>query len=156
MMARVRVTILASGSGGNATLVQAGGTHVLVDAGIGPEIVRERMRRVFGRELEVHAILTTHAHGDHIGKLALCAQSFGAKVYLSQATHRRIAAIEARTVIYGYETPFDIGAIHIEPMAVPHDAPQVALVFQHAYARAALITDLGEVPRRLARHLSGC
>jgi phosphoribosyl 1,2-cyclic phosphodiesterase len=151
----VRVTILASGSGGNATLVQAGGVRVLLDAGIGPDVLRDRMTAVFGRALEIDAIVTTHAHGDHIGKVESVAASFGARVYMTQATQRRIRC-SAPTVIYGYEVPFDVGPIHFEPMAIPHDAPQVALVFGHAGARGALITDLGEVPRRLADHLRGC
>lgn len=152
----MRVTILASGSGGNATLIQAGGTRILVDAGVGPDIVRERMRLALGREAELDAILTTHAHGDHIGRVASLAKSFGARVYMTHATHRRIAAIDARTILYGYETPFDIGAIRVEPMAVPHDCPQVALVLQHGRSRCALVTDLGEAPRRMLKHFAGC
>lgn len=156
-MAPVRVTILASGSGGNATLVQAGGTRVLVDAGVGPEILRSRMRAVFGRPLGVDAIVTTHAHGDHVGKLIPCAKSFGARVYLTAATQRRLGALEGvSTVIYGPSAPFDVGSIRVEPMPVPHDAPQVALVLAHRFARAALVTDLGHVPQRLASHLEGC
>lgn len=156
-MGAVRVTVLASGSGGNATLIQAAGTRILVDAGVGPEVIRARMQRVFGRALDIDAIVTTHAHGDHIGKLGACARSFGARVYVTEATERRIAALpDVSTVVYGSTTAFHVGSIRIDPMPIPHDAPQVALVFEHAWARAALITDLGEVPKRLARHLEGC
>jgi phosphoribosyl 1,2-cyclic phosphodiesterase len=156
-MAAVRVTILASGSGGNATLVQAGGTRVLVDAGVGPEILRSRMQAVLGRAVGVDAIVTTHAHGDHVGKLIPCAKSFGARVYLTAATQRRLGPLDGvTTVVYSPSVPFDIGAIRIEPMPVPHDAPQVALVFAHRFARAGLVTDLGHVPPRLAEHLDGC
>jgi phosphoribosyl 1,2-cyclic phosphodiesterase len=156
-MAAVRVTILASGSGGNATLVQAGGTRILVDAGVGPEVVRSRMQAVLGRPVAVDAIVTTHAHGDHVGKLLPCAKSFGARVYLTAATQRRLGPLAGvTTVTYSPSTPFDVGAIRVEPMPVPHDAPQVALVFAHRCARAALVTDLGHVPARLADHLQGC
>ncbi|MCZ7678025.1 MAG: MBL fold metallo-hydrolase [Sandaracinaceae bacterium] len=153
----MRVTILASGSGGNATLVQAGGCRILVDAGVGPEVVRERMTGVLGRALDVDAIVTTHAHGDHVGKLAACARAFGARAYVTEATHRRIPALAGvRTTIYGYAAAFDVGPVRVHPMPVPHDAPQVALVFEHGGARAALVTDLGSVPKALARHLAGC
>lgn len=153
----MRVTILASGSGGNATLVQAGGTRLLVDAGVGPEVLRSRMQAVFGRPLEVDAIVTTHAHGDHVGKLLPCAKRLGARVYSSAATQRRLGPLDGvSTVVYGPSTPFDVGAIRVEPMPIPHDAPQVALVFAHRAARAAIVTDLGHVPANLAQHLEGC
>src|SRR5690606_204850 len=173
----MRVTILASGSGGNATLVQAGKTRVLIDAGVGPEVIAARMRSVFGRAPgndaaridapridapridapRIDAIVTTHAHGDHIGKVAVCARSFGARVYMTKATSRRIATLAGvKTTIYGQTTPFDIGELRFCPMPIPHDAPQVALVFEHGPARAALITDLGHVPKALASHIDGC
>lgn len=153
----MRVTILASGSGGNATLIQAGGCRILVDAGIGPELVRERMTRALGRALGVDAIVTTHAHGDHVGKLAACARAFDARVYVTEATHRRVPPLAGvRTTIYGYAAAFDVGPVRVHPMPVPHDAPQVALVFEHRALRAALVTDLGSVPKALARHLEGC
>ena len=153
----MRVTILASGSGGNATLVQAGKTRVLIDAGVGPEVVKARMESVFGRALSLDGIVTTHAHGDHVGKVAVCARSFGARVYMTKATSRRLATLaEVKTTIYGQATPFSIGELRVLPMPIPHDAPQVALVLEHGAARAALITDLGHVPKALAEHVAGC
>ncbi|HJL19915.1 MAG TPA: MBL fold metallo-hydrolase [Sandaracinaceae bacterium LLY-WYZ-13_1] len=152
----MRVTILASGSGGNATLVQAGGARVLVDAGIGPRVIERRMRRVFGRALGVDAIVTTHPHGDHVGRVEPCARHFDAPVFLTAATQRRLRLGHVPTRVFGRDAPFAIGPLVIEPMPVPHDAPQVALVFAHRGARAALVTDLGHVPRGLAGHLADC
>ena len=43
MLVNVRMTVLASGSRGNATVVAAGGTAVLVDAGLS---CREILRRM--------------------------------------------------------------------------------------------------------------
>ena len=152
----MRVTILASGSGGNATLIQAGRTRLLVDAGVGPQILEARMRRVFGRTLDLDAIVLTHPHGDHVGKVVPVAKHFDAPVFVSKATKRRLALAGVRTRVFGAAAPFDAGEIRIEPLPIPHDAPNVALVFCHRYARAALVTDLGHVPRTLAPHLEGC
>lgn len=148
--------MLASGSGGNATLIQAGGTNLVVDAGVGPMVLEERMRRVFGQPLPVSAFLGTHPHGDHIGKLDVCARHFDAPVFVSNATRRRLDLHGVRTRVFGRNAPFDVGAIRVDPMPVPHDAPQVALVFEHLLARAAIVTDLGHVPRGLAEHVAGC
>lgn len=155
----MRVTVLASGSGGNAAVVQAGGARILVDAGVGPRVVERRMRRVFGRPLDLDAIVITHAHGDHAGKVRPCARHFEAPVFLTEATRRRLDLDGVRTRPFRPDAPFAIGPVTVAPMPVPHDAPQVALVFEHRgrrTARAGLVTDLGHVPRGLARHLTGC
>lgn len=152
----MRVTILASGSGGNATLVQAGGTRVLVDAGVGPKVIEARMRRALGEPVGLDGIVLTHPHGDHVGKVIPVANHFDAPVFVTQATRRRLALEGLRTRVFGAAAPFDIGAIRIEPSPIPHDAPQIALVFEHRFARAGLVTDLGHVPRHLAAHLAGC
>ena len=62
----LRFTVLASGSGGNASLVEADGFGVLIDAGLGPRQLASRLAAV-GAVLvgQVHAVLLTHTHCDH-------------------------------------------------------------------------------------------
>lgn len=49
-----------------------------------------------------------------------------------------------------------IGALRIETLALPHDAPQIALRFQYKGAVVGLVTDLGHVPDELAAFLAPC
>src|ERR1700693_4259898 len=61
----MRVSILASGSGGNACVVESGRTRVLVDAGLSAKKIE---RRMLGRGIEpetIRGIFITHEHGDH-------------------------------------------------------------------------------------------
>ncbi len=60
-----RFTALASGSAGNACLVQAGGVGVLLDFGLGPRTLAGRMLARGLSWRNVHAALLTHTHGDH-------------------------------------------------------------------------------------------
>jgi phosphoribosyl 1,2-cyclic phosphodiesterase len=152
----MRVTILASGSRGNATLVEAGGTRVLVDAGIGPRCVEERMRAVFGRVVDLDGILVTHPHGDHVGEVERCARHFDVPVYLTEGTRRRVPLAGLRTRVFGHRTPFRLGALDVRPLPIPHDAPQIAVVFAHDVRQAGIVTDLGHVPPGLAAHLADC
>ncbi|MGH7564514.1 MAG: MBL fold metallo-hydrolase [Gemmatimonadota bacterium] len=57
----------------------APGPAILVDAGAEPERLLEELRR---RDLELAAILQTHAHGDHIAALPEVVAATGAPVYL--------------------------------------------------------------------------
>jgi phosphoribosyl 1,2-cyclic phosphodiesterase len=61
----LRFTVLASGSAGNATLVQADGFGVLIDAGLGPRQLGSRLAASGLSWAGVHAVLLTHTHSDH-------------------------------------------------------------------------------------------
>lgn len=61
----LRFTVLASGSRGNATLIQAGGFGVLIDAGLSARELGERLRQVGQSWASVHAMLLSHTHSDH-------------------------------------------------------------------------------------------
>ena len=61
----LRYTVLASGSGGNASLIQAGAFGVLLDAGLGSKDLTLRLKEA-GHGLDcVQAMLLTHTHTDH-------------------------------------------------------------------------------------------
>src|SRR4051794_2778963 len=61
----LRFTVLASGSQGNASLVQAGGFGVLIDCGLGPRTLAARLERAGLSWQHVNAIVLSHTHSDH-------------------------------------------------------------------------------------------
>jgi phosphoribosyl 1,2-cyclic phosphodiesterase len=61
----LRFTVLASGSGGNASLIEADGFGVLLDAGLGPRQLASRLADAGSSWAAVHAVLLTHTHSDH-------------------------------------------------------------------------------------------
>lgn len=61
----LRYTVLASGSGGNASLIQTNTFGVLLDAGLGAKDLTTRLREVGHPPGSVHAMLLTHTHTDH-------------------------------------------------------------------------------------------
>jgi phosphoribosyl 1,2-cyclic phosphodiesterase len=82
------MTVLASGSKGNATVIAAGSTRILVDAGLS---CRELMRRMamVGEDPEyLDAILITHEHLDHVAGLSVLARRLKIPVFFTEQTHR--------------------------------------------------------------------
>ena len=155
----LRVTILGSGSQGNATLFETRcGTRVLVDAGLSLRKIRTRYRTARGSELEsVDALVLTHAHGDHVAHAARVARGLGATVHLSRTTARQVDLRGAPSELLEPRGTVRIGALRVRCHPVPHDDPQVALVLEDDGGdQVGLVTDLGRVPRSLDKHLRGC
>jgi phosphoribosyl 1,2-cyclic phosphodiesterase len=86
--AMVRMTVLASGSRGNSTIVSSATTRILVDAGLSCRELMKRMRAAGEQPEALDAILITHEHQDHVQGMAVTARKLGIPVYLTEPTHR--------------------------------------------------------------------
>jgi phosphoribosyl 1,2-cyclic phosphodiesterase len=84
----MRMTVLASGSKGNSTLVSSSHTRILVDAGLSCRELLKRMQMANEDPSSIDALLITHEHQDHVQGLAVLARKLGVPVYFTQATHR--------------------------------------------------------------------
>ncbi len=161
----MRIHLLASGSAGNCALVEAGGTSLLVDAGLSGAEIERRLAAVGRAAGELAAILVTHEHGDHVRGAGILARRHGIPVWLTRGTleaeRRHLGELPAvRLVEPGRE--FEVGAIGVRPFSTPHTsqggriADPVAYVFQHGGAKAGYATDLGHPTGLMAQHLAAC
>src|SRR4029077_15457192 len=62
----VQFAVLASGSRGNSTLVRGRGAGLLIDVGIGPKVLGERLERGGTSWSRIAAVVLTHTHADHV------------------------------------------------------------------------------------------
>jgi phosphoribosyl 1,2-cyclic phosphodiesterase len=85
---RMRMTVLASGSKGNSTVIASENTRLLVDAGLSCRELLRRMALAGEDPSALDAILITHEHQDHIAGLATLARRLRIPVYLTEPTHR--------------------------------------------------------------------
>ena len=84
----MRMTVLASGSKGNSTIVSSSRTRILVDAGLSCRELLKRMQMANEDPAAIDALLVTHEHQDHVQGVAVLARKLGVPVYFTQATHR--------------------------------------------------------------------
>jgi len=155
----MRFASLGSGSSGNALLVEAGGTRVLLDCGFGLSEVTARFSRLGLSPADLDAILVTHEHSDHGGGVAKLASRFDLPVYLTRGTLSAMGAegraIATRILIDAY-TRFAIDGIEVTPYTVPHDAREpVQFVLSDGAARLGVLTDTGHPTPHIAQALSG-
>lgn len=155
----MRFASLGSGSRGNALLVEAGSTGLLVDAGFGPREMSRRLERVGRTPADVAALLVTHEHSDHIGGAFACARRFGWAVMLSHGTLaacREPDTAAIATIIDSHE-PFSVGDVRVRPFPVPHDAREpVQFVFEDGVRRLGVLTDAGHVTAHMVAMLDAC
>ncbi len=118
------VASLASGSSGNALLIQAANAAVLVDCGIAVRTVT-RMLNYLGVDLDqVQAILLTHEHSDHALSAGPLARRCQAPVVCTDGTRMaldaRLDGAAVEVVPAGQRA--SIGPFDIMAFRVPHDA----------------------------------
>ena len=157
-----RVTILASGSSGNCTLLETSQTRLLVDAGLAR---RETLRRLatIGREVDqLDGILISHEHTDHIGGLTQVLGQWRTTVYLTEPTHgecQRLLPESSRQRLDRVEfiragQRFTVGDIEVSAFAIPHDAVDpIGFAFRANGIKVAVVTDLGYLPELVKHHL---
>jgi phosphoribosyl 1,2-cyclic phosphodiesterase len=148
----MRFASLGSGSRGNATLVEAGGTCLLVDCGYA---LREFERRLAALELSAEAlsgILVTHEHADHVRGVGPVARRYGLPVWTSVGT-ARVAVLGELPALHCFAShagAFRLGDIEVTPYGVPHDAREPCqFAFAASGRRLGLLTDTG----RLTPHI---
>jgi len=154
----MQIAVLASGSSGNALLVSAEDTHVLVDAGVSARRIARELDAVGVSPSDIRAVLVTHEHGDHVAGLGPFARRHHVPVYATPGTHSSIARLlngteEAEAIEAG--TTFSLGGVAVSPFAVSHDcADPVGYSFDDGESRLVVATDLGVVGRNVRDHLS--
>jgi phosphoribosyl 1,2-cyclic phosphodiesterase len=169
----MKFTVLGSGSTGNAVLIVAGETRVLVDAGLSARETVRRLALVGEDAARLDGIIITHEHSDHAGGLRVLLKSLSCPVYISGPTReayiserhgvsgdeprKRVDALRDRTEEIESSHDFKIGAIDFHPFTIPHDAADnFGFTATHDGVCVATLMDFGHVTTLITERLRGC
>ncbi|MDR0422001.1 MAG: MBL fold metallo-hydrolase [Proteiniphilum sp.] len=158
---RISFFSLSSGSCGNSCYLGSPRSGILIDAGIGPRVIKKRLAH-YGIELPaIMALLITHDHSDHIKSAAYLGGKLHIPVYATREVHRAITkqshirhnlSSAARYIEKG--TPFQVEAFSITAFDVPHDSIDNSGYFirfgTHTFT---LATDVGAITGEVARYI---
>lgn len=151
----MRFASLGSGSRGNALVVEAGKTRVLVDCGFGPRELAKRLARLGLEPGDLDAILVTHEHSDHVGGVGRCAARHGLRVLMTHGTAAVVAAGTIGIELFDSHAAFAIGDLEVLPFPVPHDAREpVQFAFSDGRHRLGVLTDAGHVTPHIVAMLA--
>jgi len=156
----MRVSVLGSGSAGNATCVEADGTRVLLDAGFSCRELAARLRAVGVEPHRIDAVVITHEHADHIKGAALFSRTYKVPVYCAPETFRAASldrqGVQAHVPVEG-GAPFAVGGLRLLPFRVPHDAVEtLGFAIESNGSRVGYATDLGHWPGAVREAIRDC
>lgn len=154
------VSVLASGSAGNCTLLSEGGTHILIDAGITARRIAEGMLQNGVEPKTLSAILITHEHSDHIKGLEVLLHRCDAPVYavssVAAELRKMVPGIGERICEAETDCAVLIGETAVTPFSVPHDsAGCCGYRVSGASGSFGIATDMGVVTETARAALCG-
>ncbi|MCC6472393.1 MAG: MBL fold metallo-hydrolase [Burkholderiales bacterium] len=159
----MRFASLGSGSEGNALVVEAGATRVMLDCGFSLRDTESRLARAGLDPGQISALCLTHEHDDHASGAFVFARRHRIPVWLTSGTLAGVRAATGgadagvRTQAILAEQRFEIGDLEVLPYTVPHDAREpVQFVFSDGGARLGVLTDTGRSTAHIEAVLSGC
>lgn len=163
----MRFCSLGSGSGGNASLVEASqgitSTLLLVDCGFSLRELTRRLARAGCTPEQLDGVFITHEHGDHVGcALSLC-RRHRVPLWTSRGTWRAISQRHGAPELppellhlVRDDEQVALGDLSLQPFAVPHDAAEpLQLLCEDGRHRLGLLTDVGSAPEPLIQRLQG-
>jgi phosphoribosyl 1,2-cyclic phosphodiesterase len=153
----MRISVLASGSGGNSCVVESGRTRILVDAGLS---AREIERRLETRQIpadSIGAIFLTHEHNDHASGALTFSARWHCPIFATAGTADAVGldgSLFSPFVRIESGREGRIGSIAFRAFATPHDANEsVVYGFEADDARMVIASDLGRVEEAFVEFL---
>lgn len=143
----IRVSALASGSSGNAYLVEAAGVKLLFDAGLNAYRLEGYVRSLGVSMAELSAIFVTHEHIDHIRGAGMLARRYRLPVIATPGTFAAGASqmgMLAEKVELPGGSEISVGKVTVRSFAISHDAVEPCGFWIEAGGwNIILCTDLG-------------
>ncbi len=159
---RLKFISLASGSSGNCFYIGTEQYGILIDAGIGPRVIRKNLQDR-GISIEtIKAIFVTHDHSDHIHSVGNLSSRFHIPVYTTAEIHKGMDKNFCMTKkvepinrhILQKEKTFVLRDFLITPFEIPHDGTDnVGYSIVYDDINFCFITDIGHITETADRYI---
>lgn len=173
---------VGSGSSGNCYYLANETDSLLIDLGVGINTLKKCFRKYNIDCGQIHHILITHDHSDHIKLVGRISEDYHIPVYATRKVHdgiertveynnericRRRACGSAKSV-YGIQkqipsdcrhyiekgVPFCLGSFRITPFEVPHDSSDnVGYAIESGGMMFCLMTDIGHLTDEMLSYI---
>jgi phosphoribosyl 1,2-cyclic phosphodiesterase len=150
----IELCVLGSGSAGNCSVVRTPGGTLLIDAGLGPRTVAQRMKGLSVGVQDVSAVCLTHLDRDHFNlNWAATILRQGVRVYCHASRRSDLLRNAATEGLHRLVVPFEddafepVAGLTVRPLHLAHDREGSHGFCLDGYGqRVGFATDLGRVP----------
>ena len=151
-----------SGSSGNCYYLYTETDGLLIDAGIGVRTLKKHFKNYGLQITNVHHLLITHDHADHIKSVGSISNDYSVSVYTTHAVHNGIEnnycvrkKINNGCVkVIEKDKTFQLGDFKITPFEVPHDSSDnVGYKIEHDGVIFVLMTDIGHITDDMHKYI---
>ena len=143
----MKISVLASGSKGNASCITSSNSKILIDAGISASNIEKRLEEIKVNPSKIDAVILTHTHTDHTAGLKIFLKKYHPKVYLSSKMYNEL---ELNLVNYEIiDGDFKIRDLDIQSIKLSHDTDEVlGYIITNENQSIVYITDTGYINRK--------
>lgn len=146
----MRIYSLASGSSGNSIYLESTSSKLLVDAGISPRLLRNKLDSLGVDIKEIDAVVVTHEHTDHTKSLIDLPIPIYVAVKTVSIWEDKIDNLNQ----FENDKRFAINDMEITPFSVPHDAiDPVGFTIEFDGIKVGIVTDVGSVTELIVERL---
>jgi phosphoribosyl 1,2-cyclic phosphodiesterase len=156
----MKLTVLASGSGGNATLLEIKDKRILIDAGISYRQLVSRLS-LKGKEIpSLDYVFLTHEHTDHIVGLLTIQNRLHPQIYLTEGTFKNLPLRikdnldKTKIAFIDYNNPLLLDGFSVGAFMSYHDALEpCGYRFTEGGKSLVYLTDTGYFPHQGFPHI---
>lgn len=158
----LRFISFGSGSSGNCYYIYTDTDGIMIDAGVGVRALKKYFRDYGISLTQVHHLLITHDHADHIKCVGSISHDWHLPVYATALVHqgidrnycvtRKVNPADRHLLISGQTV--GMGDFLVTPFHVPHDSSDnVGYMIEAAGKVFTIITDAGRVTEEMGQYI---
>jgi len=151
----MKLTVLASGSGGNTTYLESGNTKILIDCGISHKQIQLRLSNQDLSLTDLDGVFITHEHTDHVKGLDVLLRKTETTCFITEETYKSLYfkvkdnLSENNVSFIIPEEKIILGDIEVLPISISHDASDaVGFIIYADNKKIVYITDIGYLPAK--------
>lgn len=143
------VSVLASGSQGNATYVETDDLKLLIDLGMSTKYITDKLSELGVTPSEINCVVMTHTHSDHTGAIKVFIKKYHPQIVITEGMLDDLEFLKDYDNLLITEGQVEYGKTIVDPFKTSHDAiDSRGYLIQDGESSLVYMTDTGYLNQR--------